>query len=196
MLSKTGTISKFWMDQIKTHCYVTYSTVEESNNTRKILYNTIWPKGGKRLIAEFVNESEVDKAINTNKSPLDPSAQAGTQNGSTNPTSPAAKTEQHVPAQTHEIEANEKSFSGQKQKHEDNSASRREEPLKTLDQLFRKTVTKPQLYYLPLSKEEVREKIRKSEEEEGAKKGPVVVQAAPEEKKEEEKVEERKEMVD
>jgi hypothetical protein len=30
-----------------------------------------------------------------------------------------------------------------------------EEPIKTLDSLFKKTLTKPHLYYLPLSEEEV-----------------------------------------
>ncbi len=33
-----------------------------------------------------------------------------------------------------------------------------EEPIKTLDSLFKKTTTKPHIYYLPLSEEEVEEK--------------------------------------
>lgn len=43
-----------------------------------------------------------------------------------------------------------------------------EEPLKTLDQLFRKTKAKPHLYYLPLNDVQVKEKElmkRKIEEE-------------------------------
>lgn len=33
-----------------------------------------------------------------------------------------------------------------------------EEPVKTLDNLFKKTETKPHIYYLPLSEEEVQKK--------------------------------------
>ncbi len=33
-----------------------------------------------------------------------------------------------------------------------------EEPIKTLDSLFKKTETKPHIYYLPLTEEEVQEK--------------------------------------
>ncbi|KAL4199326.1 hypothetical protein AMTRI_Chr03g144390 [Amborella trichopoda] len=48
LLAKTGTVSKFWMDHIKTHCYVTYSSEEEAMATRNALYNIQWPSNGGR----------------------------------------------------------------------------------------------------------------------------------------------------
>ncbi|VFQ77086.1 unnamed protein product [Cuscuta campestris] len=60
LLGKTGTATSFWMDNIKTHCYVSYSSVEEANDTRNALYNLQWPtNGGRLLVAEFVDPVEV-----------------------------------------------------------------------------------------------------------------------------------------
>ncbi|PKI76347.1 hypothetical protein CRG98_003269 [Punica granatum] len=60
LLGKTGTVKSFWMDQIKTHCYVTYSSVEEAVETRNAVYNLQWPpNGGRLLVAEFVEPEEV-----------------------------------------------------------------------------------------------------------------------------------------
>ncbi|KAI3909512.1 hypothetical protein MKW92_020805 [Papaver armeniacum] len=48
------------MDHIKTHCYVTYSSVEEATETRNALYNLQWPtNGGKLLVADFVDPQDV-----------------------------------------------------------------------------------------------------------------------------------------
>ena len=41
-----------------------------------------------------------------------------------------------------------------------------EEPEKTLDSLFKKTFTKPHIYYLPLTEEEVEEKRNKIKKKE------------------------------
>ncbi|GMI68643.1 ACINUS [Hibiscus trionum] len=61
LLGKTGIITSFWMDHIKTHCYVTYSSVEEAIETRNALYNLQWPpNGGRLLVAEFVDPHEVE----------------------------------------------------------------------------------------------------------------------------------------
>ncbi|KAL4203269.1 hypothetical protein AMTRI_Chr01g103150 [Amborella trichopoda] len=60
LLAKTGTFCSFWMDHIKTHCYVTYSSVEEAVETRNALYNLQWPpNGGRLLTAEFVEPEDV-----------------------------------------------------------------------------------------------------------------------------------------
>ncbi|KAG0467530.1 hypothetical protein HPP92_018493 [Vanilla planifolia] len=60
LLAKTGTLCDFWMDHIKTHCYVTYSSAEEATETRNAVYNLRWPPNGDRLlVAEFVDPREV-----------------------------------------------------------------------------------------------------------------------------------------
>ncbi|KAI5070182.1 hypothetical protein GOP47_0014525 [Adiantum capillus-veneris] len=43
LLAKFGECVDFWMDQIKTHCYVTYSKVDEAVAARNGLYDRQWP---------------------------------------------------------------------------------------------------------------------------------------------------------
>ncbi|KAH9295254.1 hypothetical protein KI387_038842, partial [Taxus chinensis] len=64
LLANTGTVTSFWMDHIKTHCYVTYSSIEEAIATRNALYNLQWPRnGGRQLIAEHVSSDEVKDKV-------------------------------------------------------------------------------------------------------------------------------------
>ncbi|KAF6175715.1 hypothetical protein GIB67_022717 [Kingdonia uniflora] len=65
LLAKTGTVSSFWMDNIKTHCYVTYSSLDEAIETRNALYNLQWPpsNGGRLLVAEFVDPQDVKMRV-------------------------------------------------------------------------------------------------------------------------------------
>ncbi|KAI5385623.1 actin cytoskeleton-regulatory complex protein PAN1 [Lathyrus oleraceus] len=60
LLGKTGNFTSFWMDEIKTHCYVSYTTVEEAVETRNAVYNLQWPPNvGRLLVAEFVEPEDV-----------------------------------------------------------------------------------------------------------------------------------------
>ncbi|KAK1371718.1 Apoptotic chromatin condensation inducer in the nucleus [Heracleum sosnowskyi] len=76
LLGKTGTITNFWMDHIKTHCYVSFSSIEEAIETRNAVYNLQWPtNGGHLLIAEFVEPHEVQKRV---EAPLSSAAPVNT----------------------------------------------------------------------------------------------------------------------
>ncbi|XP_006354027.1 apoptotic chromatin condensation inducer in the nucleus-like isoform X4 [Solanum tuberosum] len=88
LLARTGEVCSFWMDQIKTHCYVTYSSVEEAIETRNAVYNLQWPpKGGRLLVADFVAPQQVQTKIDgrepatpaTNRSPAVPPASSSVQ---------------------------------------------------------------------------------------------------------------------
>ncbi|CAI8619000.1 unnamed protein product [Vicia faba] len=60
LLGKTGNFTIFWMDVIKTHCYVSYTTVEEAVETRNAVYNLQWPPNvGRLLVAEYVEPEDV-----------------------------------------------------------------------------------------------------------------------------------------
>ncbi|XP_074332842.1 uncharacterized protein LOC141670755 isoform X2 [Apium graveolens] len=73
LLGKTGTITNFWMDHIKTHCYVSFSSIEEAIETRNAVYNLQWPvNGGHLLIAEYVEPQEVLRRIEAPPSPAAP----------------------------------------------------------------------------------------------------------------------------
>ncbi|KAM7262298.1 hypothetical protein ACFE04_021375 [Oxalis oulophora] len=151
MLGKTGTVTSFWMDQIKTHCYVTYSLVEDAIETRNVVYNLQWPpNGGNLLVAEFVDPEEVKiqvaPTINTSPvnvcSPAQPSpssSQAIPKHFSSLPTlplllpPPALECQNPLPSPLEKVE----------------------DPIATLDDLFCKTKAFPRIYFIPLSEQQV-----------------------------------------
>ncbi|KAJ1296786.1 hypothetical protein BS78_01G329100 [Paspalum vaginatum] len=168
LLGKTGSLQDFWMDHIKTHCYVTFSSVDEAVATRDAVYNLQWPpNNGNKLVAEFVDPQEVKLKVAPPPPPAAPDSPA-----------PAAKI---PPAQ--QAQANQSGpRQGATQKEQlppppplakppmvDPAASARERPpstpkkpeppVLTLDDLFKKTQASPRIYYLPLSEEEVAAKL-------------------------------------
>ncbi|XP_044501253.1 apoptotic chromatin condensation inducer in the nucleus-like isoform X2 [Mangifera indica] len=164
LLGKTGSFTCFWMDHIKTHCYVTYSSVDEAMETRKALYNIQWPpnNGGRPLVAEFVDPQEV-------KMRAEAPPQLSATPVSVPPPAPPALQPQpstHQPAPRQQL-APPPPVS--------NSAPARERftlplppptpekvdpPIMTLDDLFRKTKATPCIYYLPLSEGQVVGKLQ------------------------------------
>ncbi|KMZ68978.1 Apoptotic chromatin condensation inducer in the nucleus [Zostera marina] len=154
LLGKTGTVCSFWMDTIKTHCYVTYSSEEEAVETRNAIYNLQWPpNGGRLLVAEFVDPQEVKKHLEAPlDSPLPMSSPA-----SISPTT-----------QVNQL-SRQKSLKKQlppppslpvappsKERLAPSPISKEPEPpLLTLDELFMKTKSTPRIYYLPLTEEQV-----------------------------------------
>ncbi|XP_074150354.1 apoptotic chromatin condensation inducer in the nucleus isoform X1 [Sminthopsis crassicaudata] len=63
LLGRTGTLVEeaFWIDKIKSHCYVTYSTVEEAVATRTALHGVKWPQSNpKFLCADYAEQDELD----------------------------------------------------------------------------------------------------------------------------------------
>ncbi|KAJ9673756.1 hypothetical protein PVL29_023364 [Vitis rotundifolia] len=173
LLAKTGNVCSFWMDHIKTHCYVTYSSVEEAKETRNALYNLQWPpNGGRLLVAEYVDPQEV-------KSRVDAPPQSPATPVSAGPSVPAASSPVQTPPSGRQH--------GLRQQlpppppvlqpppvSKPPTARERiqlpppppvpekvDAPIVTLDDLFRKTKTTPRIYYLPLSDEQVAAKTKK-----------------------------------
>lgn len=63
MLGSTGVLVNdgFWIDKIKSKCYVTYSSVEEAVATRLALHGTKWPSSNpKNLMVDFAEQDELD----------------------------------------------------------------------------------------------------------------------------------------
>eukprot|EP01024_Parvocaulis_polyphysoides_P036344 TRINITY_DN3232_c0_g2_i2.p2 TRINITY_DN3232_c0_g2~~TRINITY_DN3232_c0_g2_i2.p2 ORF type:complete len:409 (-),score=104.11 TRINITY_DN3232_c0_g2_i2:91-1197(-) len=63
LLNQTGVVESFWMPSIKTHCFVIFETEEQADKTREAVYDVEWPKGGKRLVANFVPLEEAKEQI-------------------------------------------------------------------------------------------------------------------------------------
>ncbi|KAK4352428.1 hypothetical protein RND71_027946 [Anisodus tanguticus] len=176
LLARTGEVCSFWMDQIKTHCYVTYSSVEEAIGTRNAVYNLQWPpKGGRLLVADFVDPQQLQIKIDglepatpaTNPSPVVPPASSSLQappprqqdrkqqveselSLTRQPPPAPSLTRQPPPAPT---------APPTKESLAPPVTDKNDPPIITLDDLFRKTKAAPRIYYLPLTDEEVAKKL-------------------------------------
>lgn len=166
LLGKTGSVSSFWMDQIKTHCYVTYSSTEEAIETRNAVYNLQWPtNGGRLLIAEFVDPEEVKMKLEApptptpavNSAPIVPPAPPSSQPEA----SPRQHREQHLPVTLPPPPplVRPPPVARERLPSPPPLPEKVDPPIVTLDDLFRKTTATPRIYYLPLSEEQVAAKL-------------------------------------
>nr|XP_057924233.1 apoptotic chromatin condensation inducer in the nucleus [Doryrhamphus excisus] len=74
LLGRTGTLVEdgFWIDKIKSHCYVTYSSSEEAVATREALHGVKWPQSNPKVLSvDFCQQDELDfhKALGTADKP-------------------------------------------------------------------------------------------------------------------------------
>ncbi|KAJ1412865.1 SAP domain [Sesbania bispinosa] len=167
LLGKTGNVISFWMDQIKTHCYVTYSSIEEATETRNAVYNLQWPpNGGRLLVAEYVDPQEVKMKLEA-----PPTQVASVSNDSTVP--PVTPTSQPEPSPLQHREQPPATATlppppplskppppaRQRLPSPPPRPEKVDQPIVTLDDLFRKTKATPRIYYLPLSEEQVGAKL-------------------------------------
>ncbi|XP_059364688.1 apoptotic chromatin condensation inducer in the nucleus-like [Carassius carassius] len=63
LLNRTGKLVEegFWIDKIKSHCCVTYSTVEEAVATREALHGVKWPTSNPKVLrVDFCEQDELD----------------------------------------------------------------------------------------------------------------------------------------
>lgn len=181
LLGRTGTVIDFWMDHIKTHCYVSYSSVEEAVETRNGVYNLQWPpNGGRLLIAEFVDPQEVKARVEA--PPQSPSAPANSA-ASVPHTPQAMQLPQPSPRQqVQKQQLQPPALPPPPPPHLSNPPTPRDHPtpvrerltlppppplpekvdppIVTLDDLFKKTKATPRIYYLPLSDEQVAAKLQ------------------------------------
>ncbi|CAF97701.1 unnamed protein product [Tetraodon nigroviridis] len=74
LLSRTGTLVEdgFWIDKIKSHCYVTYCSTEEAVSTRAALHGVKWPQSNPKVLrVDFCEQDELDfhKGLSTAEKP-------------------------------------------------------------------------------------------------------------------------------
>ncbi|KAJ3054620.1 hypothetical protein HK097_001286 [Rhizophlyctis rosea] len=68
LMSTYGQYTKLWMNKIKTHCFVTYTTSEEAAAAERGIAGKIFPEGtGRPLSVEFLSESEAELQMNSMK---------------------------------------------------------------------------------------------------------------------------------
>uniref|UniRef100_A0A4W5JT72 Apoptotic chromatin condensation inducer 1b n=1 Tax=Hucho hucho TaxID=62062 RepID=A0A4W5JT72_9TELE len=63
LLNRTGSVVEdgFWIDKIKSHCYVTYSSTEAAVATRAALHGVKWPQSNPKVLSvDFCEQNELD----------------------------------------------------------------------------------------------------------------------------------------
>ncbi|XP_019417400.1 PREDICTED: apoptotic chromatin condensation inducer in the nucleus-like [Lupinus angustifolius] len=165
LLGKTGKVNSFWMDQIKTHCYVTYSSIEEAIETRNAVYNLQWPpNGGRLLVAEYVEPEEVKMKLEPPTSQA-PSLSSGPAVPLAPPSSqpePPPRLHRDLPPPPATLPPPPPLFppvARERLPSPPPFLEKADPPIVTLDDLFRKTTATPRIYYLPLSEEQVAAKL-------------------------------------
>ncbi|KAM0056152.1 putative transcription regulator SAP family [Helianthus debilis subsp. tardiflorus] len=155
-LGKTGTVVSFWMDQIKTHCYVTYASVEEAIETRNAVCNLQWPvNGGRLLMADFVDPQEVKNRVDPPPpSPATPATTTAAPLATVQPPQPSTRLKQPLPRPPPPL-----SNPLPARNRAPPPLEKVNPPIVTLDDLFKKTRATPRIYYLPLSDEQVAAKL-------------------------------------
>ncbi|XP_045484879.1 apoptotic chromatin condensation inducer in the nucleus [Pieris rapae] len=186
LLQRTGRIIEngFWIDKIKSKCFVIYENEEQAVETRHALHGVTWPVSNpKSLQVDFSTQEDFDKAkANEDKNNAQASTIPGTvedwlreqdmkrEKGETD-----RPWERKAAMREWDLGKNEKIKEKEKHPREERPTDKRrhrsperspeparkfkkkeeEAPAKLLDDLFRKTKTTPCIYWLPLSAETI-----------------------------------------
>ncbi|XP_061344721.1 uncharacterized protein LOC133290618 [Gastrolobium bilobum] len=169
LLGKTGNVISFWMDQIKTHCYITYTSVEEAIETRNAVYNLQWPpNGGRLLVADYVDPQEVKMKLEAPPTQVAPVSSDSTVppaikalNSQPKPSPIQHREQPLIPATLPPPPPLSKPLPAARERLPPPPPlpEKFDQPIVTLDDLFRKTRATPRVYYLPLSEEQVAAKL-------------------------------------
>lgn len=147
LLGKHGSLAEdgFWIDKIKSHCYVVYNSVEEAAASRQALHGIKWPTTSPKILA--VDFADNDEMARDTEGAL----------GKTNGKERESKLEKVVKKDRPVVEEKPAAEVEEEEEDQKNAGN-------LLDNLFRKTKTTPCLYWLPLSDEQIATREREREE--------------------------------
>jgi len=193
LLSRYGTLvdGEFWLDKIKSQCFVTYNTLEDAQNAREALDGCRWPSTNpKTLSVRFGRQDEFEFSkthdLPPDQMPIDSMDTSNNRLVQEKPTS-INKISTSSTSPNDEIKINNKKLRPtgntdvrewdipKLQQEKDKSPTQRhiieeqtvkpnEPPPKGLDDYFRKTKAKPAIYWLPLTEEQILERTRRQEQ--------------------------------
>ncbi|KAI9371243.1 hypothetical protein BJX61DRAFT_38441 [Aspergillus egyptiacus] len=169
-------IVDFYLDFIKTHCFVKFVDVATASRARSALHDTVWPneRNRKSLFVDFIPEDKIQEWIQREEEArgrrgppprwevkydtVDGRFEASLEEvdprnaGTHAPRGPAAKEFTHPPPRgpRAEFKPQERRPSGPSRSDRDSHPGH---GFKPLDELFKSTTTKPKLYYLPVPRE-------------------------------------------
>ncbi|KAI5632828.1 RNSP1-SAP18 binding (RSB) motif domain-containing protein [Phthorimaea operculella] len=173
LLQRTGRIAEngFWIDRIKSKCFVEYENEDQAVETRHALHGVTWPVSNpKTLQVDFSTREAFDKAkLNEENDTAPVSAIPGTvedwlreQDMKRERGEIDKPWERKAAMREWDLGKNDKDKDGGMMKDrirrdDPRKFKKKEEeaPAKLLDDLFRKTKTTPCIYWLPLSAETI-----------------------------------------
>ncbi|CAO0799806.1 unnamed protein product [Mucor circinelloides] len=177
LLAKYGTVKRFWMDSIKTHCYVTYETASQAKEAFNQVNGIKFPADtGRVLTVGELTSEQADNLIDYEQNAAEKrikvdweSMLARIMSGETAVISSPSSEERRVRTVGINQIITKQLAQAQAQAHQtkEHATSRSipSTPSKpkeiSLDDLFRKTKSLPQLYYLPNTDQEARLKLEK-----------------------------------
>lgn len=195
LLNRYGKLvdGQFWLDKIKSQCFVTYNTVEEAQNAREGLDGCRWPSTNpKTLSVRFARQDEFEFSKTHDLPPDQMSMDTmDTADNRLVQEKPIVANKISAPSRqsaspTDEIQTNKKvrpsgntdvrewdlpKFQDETEKlsekqniTEESKEKTNEPPAKGLDDYFRKTKAKPAIYWLPLTEEQIVERNRRQQE--------------------------------
>jgi apoptotic chromatin condensation inducer in the nucleus len=156
-LEKFGITSEddHWVDQIKSNAIIRFATVEDASKARDAIHHILWPEGnGCELLVSFTDEKEFIARKGIVKKTIKVDEEMPLSRGRRSP-SPMLD---DLPSPKEDINNLRKQRERDNVDKDDEPIAKKRKEQKSLDDLFRKTLTHPPLYYLPLSDEEVARK--------------------------------------
>lgn len=210
LLARTGKIVEngFWIDKIKSKCFVKYETEDEAVETRHALHGVIWPSSNPKFLqVDFGKQDDMDKAIVSTLEEMpriqittenrdlkdekdfgwskDPTKASGVDDRSRGSNRPVRewdvgkKDKEDHERDDRDRNRRKRSQDRENRREKDQKKDERPErrrsvsdspgrktdkpdgevqPVRLLDDLFRKTKATPCVYWLPLSAEQIIEK--------------------------------------
>lgn len=151
LLCQCGELKAMWMPSIKTHCYAIFGCIQEAEAAMRALSGLQWPSGSpKRLEPVFVSVQSAEKAIVNGGDKADFKIER------------TAEDEEEEKEEEEEEPLPKEDEALLERKVEKNLKAEAKVPEEqkgiSLDDIFKKTSTKPALYWLPLTEEQVASK--------------------------------------
>lgn len=214
LLAKYGTLKSvpgkqpvepyFWINSVKSFCYVAYDSEAEAEKARLALHSMQWPSSNpKQLAVDYSSMDELLELIEYGEDGPPPMARTKQANGADAGGAGGAAPVRAVKVREWDLPKMKTGAGGgeengtKKERHErereagETVDDEDEVPAKTLDDLFKKTNTTPSIYWLPLSAEQQVEKC-KLDDKKVAKSEPAVVEKKTAESKKTEEVKKEK----
>jgi hypothetical protein len=167
--SDSDAIIDFYLDSIKTHCFVSFTSVAAASRVRSAVHGTVWPneRNRKSLRADFIPDDQIKEWIQTEEASRDRAGPAPrwevtyetTDNGTTATLTEAGSKQHPAPSQrdpgfNRTPPLGPRSSIPQIDRRPSEAppvpVARPGQGFKPLDERFKSTTAKPKLYYLPV----------------------------------------------